>query len=230
VPHPPLPETSFALAPLSQLRQTWLERLTQERLVAVLRVTDPELGWQCAHTAAAAGIHLIEITWNSTAAAELIPQLAQALPNCWIGSGTILDLAQLEAVIATGAKFLFMPHTDPQIIQAGAAQQIPMIPGAFSPSEIVSSWQAGAAAVKVFPIETLGGTRYLQHLRGPLGHIPLIPTGGIDCNNATQFLQAGAVAVGLGSHLFPTDLVKAGAWAEIQTHLQQFVQMLRAVG
>jgi 2-dehydro-3-deoxyphosphogluconate aldolase / (4S)-4-hydroxy-2-oxoglutarate aldolase len=208
--------------PLS-LRQAWLHKLRQERLVAVIRVSEPELGWQMAKTAAAAGIGLIEITWNSPAAVALIPQLAQALPDCWIGSGTILSLAQLEAALAVGVKFLFMPHTDPQIIQAGANRQIPMIPGAFSPSEIV----AGAAAVKVFPIQTLGGTTYLQHLRGPLGHIPLIPTGGIHLDNAQHFLAAGAVAVGLGGNLFPEDLVRAGDWAAIHTRLENFVRMLR---
>jgi 2-dehydro-3-deoxyphosphogluconate aldolase/(4S)-4-hydroxy-2-oxoglutarate aldolase len=213
--------------PLSPLRQAWLHKLQQERLVAVIRVSEPEFGWQMAKTAAAAGIGLIEITWNSPAAAELISQLAQALPDCWIGSGTILSLAQLEAALAVGVKFLFMPHTDPQIIQVGAERQIPMIPGAFSPSEIVAAWQAGAAAVKVFPIQTLGGTTYLQHLRGPLGHIPLIPTGGIHLDHAQHFLAAGAVAVGLGGNLFPEDLVRARDWATIQTRLENFVQMLR---
>jgi 2-dehydro-3-deoxyphosphogluconate aldolase / (4S)-4-hydroxy-2-oxoglutarate aldolase len=213
--------------PLSHLRHAWLHKLQQERLVAVIRVSEPELGWQMAKTAAAAGIGLIEITWNSPAAAALIPQLAQALPDCWIGSGTILTLAQLEAALEVGVKFLFMPHTDPQIIQAGVNQQIPMIPGAFSPSEIVAAWQAGAAAVKVFPIQTLGDTTYLQHLHGPLGHIPLIPTGGIHLDNAQHFLAAGAVAVGLGGNLFPEDLVRARDWAAMQTRLENFVQMLR---
>jgi 2-dehydro-3-deoxyphosphogluconate aldolase / (4S)-4-hydroxy-2-oxoglutarate aldolase len=214
---------------VGQLRQVWLEQLRQERLFAVIRVTEPDLAWKMAHAAGAAGIHLIEITWNSPDAAELIGQLGQALPDCQIGSGTILDRSQLTAAIAAGAKFLFMPHTDAQIIQAGIESQIPIMPGAFSPSEIVAAWQAGATAVKVFPIQTLGGASYVQHLRGPLGQIPLIPTGGVTLENAHTFLAAGAIAVGLGSHLFPADLVQAGDWSEIQARLQAFVQSLRAV-
>jgi 2-dehydro-3-deoxyphosphogluconate aldolase / (4S)-4-hydroxy-2-oxoglutarate aldolase len=214
---------------LQQLRQVWLNQLRQERLFAVIRVTDPDLSWKMAQTAAAAGIHLIEITWNSPDAAELIARLGHALPDCQIGSGTILDCSQLEAALAAGAKFLFMPHTDVKIIQAGVESQIPMMPGAFSPSEIVAAWQAGATAVKVFPIQALGGVSYLQHLRGPLGQIPLIPTGGVTFDNAHTFLAAGAIAVGLGGHLFPADLVQAGDWQQIQARLQTFVQSLRAV-
>lgn len=209
------------------LRQVWLQRFYRQRLIAVIRVDDAELGWQMAKIAAAAGIELIEIAWNSQDAAHLIPQLGQALPDCQIGSGTTLTLSQLEAAITAGAKFVFMPHTDSNLIQAAVANGIAVIPGACTPSEIASAWQAGATAVKVFPIQSMGGVTYLKHLQAPLGEIPLIPTGGVTHSNAQEFLSAGALAVGIGSDLFPKTWVEARAWKPMEERLRQLCGQLR---
>jgi 2-dehydro-3-deoxyphosphogluconate aldolase/(4S)-4-hydroxy-2-oxoglutarate aldolase len=210
-----------------ELRRVWLRRFQQQRLIAVIRVANVELGWQMAKTAAAAGIELIEITWNSQDAANLIIQLRQELPACQIGSGTILELSQLDAAIQAGATFLFMPHTNPVLIQAAIGSGIAVIPGACTPTEIVTAWQAGATAVKVFPIQAMGGTTYLQHLKAPLGEIPLIPTGGVTLANAAGFLAAGAVAAGIGSDLFPKEWVKAGDWGQMETRLHKLRSELR---
>jgi 2-dehydro-3-deoxyphosphogluconate aldolase/(4S)-4-hydroxy-2-oxoglutarate aldolase len=117
-----------------------------------------------------------------------------------IGAGTVLDVAAADAVVAAGARFLVMPHVDPELVRWSAERGVPAFPGAMTPTEVLGAWRAGAAAVKVFPAATLG-PRYLRELRGPLDEVPLLPTGGIDASNAADFLAAGAVAVAAGGWL-----------------------------
>ncbi len=170
------------------------------------------------------GIRLIEITWNSDRPTELISKLCLELPNCTIGAGTLLTKEDLHQAVDCGAEFLFTPHTNPLLIEEAKSLDIPIIPGAFSPTEIVNGWQAGASCVKVFPISTLGGVAYVKSLQGPLGEIPLIPTGGVTLKNAKAFIEAGAIAVGLSSELFPPSLLAEQNWkaiaenAKILTH------------
>lgn len=196
--------------------QSWQQLLRQQRSLAVIRAPQMELGRQMALTVASAGMKLIEITWNSDKATELISDLRSELPDCTIGSGTLLSVNQLREAIAAGAQFLFTPHVDPSLIQVAVDAGIPIIPGALSPTEIVTAWQAGASCVKVFPIQAVGGVNYIKCLQGPLGQIPLIPTGGVTLDNAKDFISAGAIAVGLAGDLFPQQLVAAGDWEAIR--------------
>ena len=195
--------------------QSWLTLLKKHRAIAVIRSSEKKLAWQMASAVAAGGIQFIEITWNTDKAAELIAELRSEFPTFSIGTGTLLNLEQLQQAIDCGAQFLFTPHTDVAMIKTAVDAGVPIVPGAFSPTEILTAWQAGATCVKVFPISALGGAAYLQSLQGPLGHIPLIPTGGVTLENAKIFLEAGAIAVGLAGELFPKELVENGDWRAI---------------
>lgn len=209
----------------------WLTRLRQQRAIAVIRAPQLELGRQMAKAVASGGMQLIEITWNSDRAAELIAELRCALPDCLVGTGTLLNLEQMQQAIAVGAQFLFTPHVDRTLIQTAVDADVPIVPGAFSPTEIVTAWQAGASCVKVFPVEAVGGASYIKNLQGPLGQIPLIPTGGVTLTNAKDFLQAGAIAVGLAGDLFPRHSVATGDWQDIcdrARHLQQCITHFNA--
>ncbi|MDZ7961309.1 MAG: bifunctional 4-hydroxy-2-oxoglutarate aldolase/2-dehydro-3-deoxy-phosphogluconate aldolase [Aulosira sp. DedQUE10] len=206
--------------------EVWLSKLRQHRAIAVIRASKMELAKQMALTAASGGMHLIEITWNSDRAGQLISQLRSELPNCTIGTGTLFNVQQLQQAIASGAQFLFTPHVDLVMIEAAVAQNVPIIPGALSPTEIVTAWNYGASCVKVFPVEAVGGANYIKSLQGPLGQIPLIPTGGVNLDNAKEFLQAGAIAVGLSSQLFPRHLVTQENWAVISEQMQRLIQQL----
>jgi 2-dehydro-3-deoxyphosphogluconate aldolase/(4S)-4-hydroxy-2-oxoglutarate aldolase len=204
--------------------RVWLSQLQQERSLAVIRAPKLELGLEMALAVAAGGMKLIEITWNSDRAGELITQLRNQLPECTIGTGTLFNVEQLQEAIASGAQFLFTPHVDPTMIQAAVLEDIPIIPGALTPTEIITAWSCGASCVKVFPVQAMGGASYIQSLQGPLGHIPLIPTGGVTLENAPAMIQAGAIAVGLSGELFPQQLVKAGNWGaivQLATNLRQ---------
>ncbi|MGE5659175.1 MAG: bifunctional 4-hydroxy-2-oxoglutarate aldolase/2-dehydro-3-deoxy-phosphogluconate aldolase [Actinomycetota bacterium] len=205
---------------------SWLTLLKQHRAIAVIRSPQLSLGLLMATAIANGGMPLIEITWNSDRASVLISQLRSALPTCTIGAGTLLTLADLQQAIDCGAQFLFTPHTNLAMIQAAVDRGVPIVPGAFSPTEIVTAWQAGANTVKVFPVSAAGGVNYIKSLQGPLGQIPLIPTGGVTLNNAKLFIEAGAVAVGLAGELFPQRLLAAGDWDAIAQQARTLVQSL----
>ncbi len=208
--------------------QSWLALVRQQGVIAVVRSSQFKQGIQMAKAVAAGGIQLIEVTWNSDRAPDVIAHLRQELPDCWIGAGTLLTLAQQQQAIAAGAQFLFTPHVDVGMIKTAAEQEIPLVAGALSPTEIVQAWQAGAASVKVFPIEVMGGVAYIQALRAPLGNIPLIPTGGITIENTPAFLQAGAISVGLSSDLFPQAALLQANWDAIALRTQTLVQRVKS--
>ena len=186
----------------------WQAQLQLSPAIAVIRAPSLALGLAMAAAVAAAGMRLIEIAWTSDRPTTLIQQLRAQLPHCWIGAGTLLSVSDVEAAIGAGAQFCFMPHTDPRLIAPVKNQGIPVIPGAATPTEIVAAWQAGATSVKVFPITALGGTAYIRQLQGPLGHIPLIPTGGVTLENGPELLAAGAIAI--------ASLMMDCAWATLR--------------
>jgi 2-dehydro-3-deoxyphosphogluconate aldolase / (4S)-4-hydroxy-2-oxoglutarate aldolase len=208
------------------LNEVWLSQLQKHRAIAVIRASKIEVGQQMAMAVASGGMQLIEITWNSSRAGELISQLRSELPACTIGTGTLFNVQQLQEAIASGAQFLFTPHVDSAMIQAAQEKNVPIIPGALTPTEIVTAWSQGASCVKVFPVQAVGGADYIKSLQGPLGQIPLIPTGGVTLENAKEFLQAGAIAVGLSGELFPKKLVIEGNWQAIASGARKLIQQL----
>jgi 2-dehydro-3-deoxyphosphogluconate aldolase / (4S)-4-hydroxy-2-oxoglutarate aldolase len=211
---------------MQMLNEIWLSQLQKHRAIAVIRAPSIELGQQMAMAVASGGMQLIEITWNSDRAGELISQLRSQLPGCMIGTGTLFNVQQLQEAIAFGAQFLFTPHVDSAMIQAAQDKHIPIIPGALTPTEIVTAWNQGASCVKVFPVQALGGANYIKSLQNPLSKIPLIPTGGVTVENAKGFLEAGAIAVGLSGELFPQKLVSEGNWEAIASRAEKLMQQL----
>lgn len=211
-------------------RDSWLQLAQLQRAIAVIRAPNFEVGLQLAKAVAAGGMKLIEITWDSEAAAELIDRLRHDLPDCTIGTGTILTVAHLKDAIAAGAEFAFMPHTNFDLIAIAVHRNIPIIPGALTPTEIMTAWQAGASSVKVFPVQSVGGASYIQNLQAPLGHIPMIPTGGITLENAEDFITAGAIAVGLSSSLFPKAAIETRNWDKIRHQAETLLKTLQSIG
>jgi len=148
-----------------------------------------------------AGIRSLEITLNTPGALAAIRRAGETFgPDVTVGAGTVRTVDDVDAAVGAGAAYLVSPHTDPalaaRVRQLGAAY----LPGAFTPTEIVAAWAAGAAAVKLFPAR-LGGPRYLRDIREPLPDIPIVPTGGVSAQNVADWFAAGAVAVGVGGTL-----------------------------
>jgi 2-dehydro-3-deoxyphosphogluconate aldolase / (4S)-4-hydroxy-2-oxoglutarate aldolase len=205
---------------------SWLQLLQQYRAIAIVRSSSTEIAQAMAFAVASGGMRLIEVTWNSDRAADTIAKLRSQLPDCLIGTGTILTVAQLREAISCGIQFCFTPHVDPQLIQEAIAADIPIVAGALSPTEIVTAWQAGASCVKVFPADAIGGVNYIKSLQGPLDRIPLVPTGGITIDNACRYIEAGAIAVGLAGHLFPKSSIAANDWDAIAMSAKVLQQKL----
>jgi 2-dehydro-3-deoxyphosphogluconate aldolase / (4S)-4-hydroxy-2-oxoglutarate aldolase len=205
---------------------TWLTALRQDRAIAILRAASLAEGQAMADAAVAGGLRWLEVTLNSAEPLSLLRSLRQRYPNCWVGVGTVRSAGELDEAIAAGAQYAFSPFFDPKILQTAQTAGLPWIPGALTPTEIITAWSAGASAVKVFPVEALGGPRYIANLQGPIPDVLTIPTGGVTIDNAAAFIDAGALAVGLGSSLFLTPDVAAGNWEAIAGYARTLTDRL----
>jgi 2-dehydro-3-deoxyphosphogluconate aldolase / (4S)-4-hydroxy-2-oxoglutarate aldolase len=173
------------------------------RIIAIARRLDPDRAGDLAQALVEGGINVLEVTMDS-------PDPARAMRNAafrlTVGAGTVMSRDDAELAVDAGAVFLVSPHVSLPLIEWGSLHAVAMIPGAYSPTEIVNAFDAGAPAVKVFPI-SVGGERLIREIRGPLPHIPLIPSGGISVETGPGLLTAGAMAIGVGSWLTgPADL------------------------
>ena len=208
------------------LRKKWRSQLEQHRAIAVIRTDHWQTGVKALLAAARGGIRLLEVTWNSDCPAQIISTLRQRVPNCTVGVGTLRSPEDAERAIAAGAQFCFSPHVSPGIIETAIAHHCPVIPGALSPTEIVNAWEAGASAVKIFPAGNLGGSGYVKAITPVLSGIPLIPSGGVTLDNGQDFIEAGAIAVGVSRQLFPAEALEAGDWERVTGLAQDLAQGL----
>ncbi|MEO5681634.1 MAG: bifunctional 4-hydroxy-2-oxoglutarate aldolase/2-dehydro-3-deoxy-phosphogluconate aldolase [Chitinophagaceae bacterium] len=176
-----------------------LQLLTQHKIVAIIRGAVPGDVIAIVQALRAGGIHAVEITLNSENALAVIRQVADAVKDSMlVGAGTVLNASAALAAIDAGAQFIISPSLDVDTISVTKKQGIVSIPGAYTATEIVKAHAAGADIVKVFPASS---PQYIKDLRGPLAHIPLMPTGGVAMSNIKAFQEAGAVAFGIGSAL-----------------------------
>jgi len=203
-----------------------LEALLAAKIVAVVRMKDAA---RLAGTAAAlrrGGVTAIEITMTVPGAVDIIREMARAkTPGALIGAGTVLDEGTATEVIAAGADFVVSPITDLDMIRACREAGVVVAPGAFTPTEIVAAWRAGADIVKIFPATSLG-PQFVRDLRGPLPQIRLMPTGGVTVENARAFLAAGAACVGIGTALVDAKAVEAGDWDGLAARARRLVDAI----
>lgn len=180
-----------------------LNEIIKHKIVAIIRGADPSDVLKIAHALEAGGVRLMEITLNSENALELIKKLSKEMKGKMvIGAGTVLNKKMAKAAIKAGARFIISPSYDIDTIKTTKKNGAVSIPGAFTPTEIVNAFNAGADIIKVFPAS--GNVTYIRELRAPLSQIPLMPTGGINVSNIRQFLDAGAIAFGIGTSLVNT--------------------------
>ncbi|MDB5099773.1 MAG: 2-dehydro-3-deoxyphosphogluconate aldolase [Cyanobacteria bacterium RYN_339] len=190
-----------------------IDDLAAARFVPVIRASQARKALVAARALLRGGCKAVEITYTTPGASEVIAELAA--DGHLVGAGTILDLHQAEIAWTAGAAFLVSPHFEPSVVAVGLASGRLVIPGALTPSEALAAFTAGARTVKIFPVESLGGPRYLKLLRDPLPFLRFFPTGGVTLADAPAYLANGAVAVGVGTALAPADAIEGGDEARL---------------
>jgi 2-dehydro-3-deoxyphosphogluconate aldolase/(4S)-4-hydroxy-2-oxoglutarate aldolase len=180
-----------------------LSQILEHRIVTIIRGADPNDVLKIAQALYEGGIKILEVTFNSPNAVAVVRELSVKMGNeLLIGMGTVLDASTAQKAIDAGAKFIISPAYNDKTIQATKQLGAVSIPGAFTPTEILTAYNNGGDIIKVFPAASNVG--YIRDIRAPLPHIPLMPTGGINLSNIEKFFKAGAVAVGIGSALVDT--------------------------
>jgi len=203
-----------------------MERILRTGIVAILRAADSCRLPEICEALAAGGIDIIEITFTVPQAEQVLARLAAQIGDrVLLGAGTVLDTETARLAIQSGAEFLVSPVVRPEVIQLARRYGKPVFPGAFTPTEVLTAWEAGADAVKVFPSDTVGPA-YLKALRAPLPQIRLMPTGGVNLETAANFLRAGACAVGIGSSLVEPRAVAVGDFARVESLARQYVKIV----
>ncbi|WP_433890309.1 bifunctional 4-hydroxy-2-oxoglutarate aldolase/2-dehydro-3-deoxy-phosphogluconate aldolase [Streptomyces sp. CA-111067] len=188
-------------APSATARPPVTPQLAATRVMAVLRSAGPAGLPPVAGALAAGGVNCLEVSLTTPGALDALARIADALgPRAAVGAGTVLTVAQARDALAAGARFLVAPVVDGDVIRLAADLGVPCYPGAWTPTEVRTGWDAGAAAVKLFPAGT-GGPGHVRQLTAPLPHIPLVAVGGVEPARARAYLDAGAFAVGIGSPL-----------------------------
>ena len=204
-------------------------RIERERIVAVLRLEDPDKLCAVVDALAAGGVRVFEVTMTVPRAIELIGQLAASgRDDLLLGAGTVVDAETARRAIDAGARFVVGPVFRRDVIAACHERGVPAMPGCFTPTEILDAWDAGADIVKVFP-STVLGPAFITDVRAPLPQVKLMPTGGVSIENAADWLRAGAVAVGIGSALVDAASVRAGYFAEITRRAERLVERVNEV-
>jgi 2-dehydro-3-deoxyphosphogluconate aldolase/(4S)-4-hydroxy-2-oxoglutarate aldolase len=200
------------------------QRIFDAGIISIMRRTESSLAVDTAEALLAGGVSVVEVTLNTPGALDMLTALAKHFGDRMaIGAGTVMSPEEVRQALDAGARFIVSPHTDPAVIEAARSAGAPPAPGAFTPTEIVRAWQAGASVVKVFPVGSVG-PRYLRDVLAPLTQIPLLPTGGVTLENAAEFIRAGARGLGLGSDLVAPKAVAARDFASITERAGRFVE------
>jgi 2-dehydro-3-deoxyphosphogluconate aldolase/(4S)-4-hydroxy-2-oxoglutarate aldolase len=205
-----------------------LQTLSASGLIAVLRLPDPAQSRPVVAALAAGDVAAVELTMTMPKALDALASLTQdQSERLLLGAGTVLDAETARLAILAGARFIVSPTLCLPIIEMCHRYDVIAIPGAFTPTEILTAWQAGADLIKLFPASSLG-PGYLRELNGPLPQLRLVPTGGITIENAAAFIEAGAVAVGVGGALVARDVLASGRFARLTDNARQLTRAIRA--
>jgi 2-dehydro-3-deoxyphosphogluconate aldolase/(4S)-4-hydroxy-2-oxoglutarate aldolase len=205
-----------------------MNRLVSEGLIPVIRVAAASEAMDVANAVKAGGVSLIEITMSVQGAIDVIKELAsQYKDEIIMGAGTVLDTETARAALLAGAQFIVSPTINLDVIQLCRRYSCVVIPGAMTPTEILTAWEAGADLVKVFPAANLGGPSYIKALRGPLPQVLLVPTGGVNLQNAGAFIEAGAAALGVGGELVDKKALKERNFSVITENAREYLKIIR---
>jgi 2-dehydro-3-deoxyphosphogluconate aldolase / (4S)-4-hydroxy-2-oxoglutarate aldolase len=205
-----------------------IQHILDVRLIPVVRASSAAEAASVVEAIRAGGLSILEITMTVPGALRVIENVAdQYGDQILLGAGTVLDAETARAVILAGAEFVVTPSLKQSTIEVCKRYSKVVIPGALTPTEVVTAWEAGADFVKVFPCDNVGGPKYIKALKGPFPQIDLIPTGGVNLHTAAEFLAAGAAALAVGSELVDKKALASGDFARITDNAKKFLEVLR---
>lgn len=204
-----------------------LGRVLTSGIVAVIRAPSGDLLVDVAEALLAGGVDVMEVTFTVPGAVRVLERVSERLGDrILLGAGTVLDAETARAALLAGAEFIVAPSTNREVIELCRRYDKLVMPGAFTPTEVITAWQAGADIVKIFPSD-VHGPKYLKALRGPYPQVRMMPTGGVSLETANDFLQAGACALGVGGSLVEPRAVATGDLKRIETLARQFSELFR---
>jgi len=204
-----------------------LNQLQELGLVPVLRASSVDAALKLAEAIAAGGVTALEITMTVPGGIQVMRKLAEQRPDILVGAGTVLDAETARACILEGARFVVSPALNVKTIEMCHRYSIAALPGALTPTEVVTAWEAGADVVKIFPASAMGGAKYLASLKAPLPQVEMIPTGGVSQSTAAEFLNAGAFALGVGADLVNTKAMAEGKPEVVTESAKKYLEIVR---
>jgi 2-dehydro-3-deoxyphosphogluconate aldolase / (4S)-4-hydroxy-2-oxoglutarate aldolase len=204
-----------------------LKTLRTLGLVPVLRAESEKQALALADAIAAGGVTTLEVTMTVPGAIRVMRNLAEQRPDILVGAGTVLDPETARMCILEGAQYVVSPALNLRTIEMCQRYSIPVLPGALTPTEVITAWQAGADVIKIFPASAMGGAKYLKGLKAPLPQVEMIPTGGVSLATAKEFLEAGAFALGVGADLVDPKQIAAGTPEVITENARKYLAIVR---
>ena len=205
-----------------------LQTIRDIGIIPVVRAKSADEAMAAIDAIRAGGIAVLEITMTVPGAVGVIQQVAARYGSeALVGAGTVLDAETARACIGAGARFIVSPALNFETIDVCRSEDVAVMPGALTPTEVVNAWNAGADLVKVFPAGAMGGPSYLKSLKAPLPHIELVPTGGVSLKTAADFIKAGASALGVGADLVDVKAIREGQQNLITERAKEFVKIVR---
>jgi len=214
---------------MSWSKEKALGKIREVGLVPIVRAPSAEDALLAAEAIVAGNIGILEITMTIPNAIQVIEKVANKFgDNLLLGAGTILDTETGRAALLAGAEFIVTPALNLQVIELARRYSKPIMPGALTPTEVVTAWQAGADIVKIFPFGPVGGAKYIKALKGPFPQIELIPTGGVNLETTPDFIKAGAAAVAVGGELVDLKSLREGKFEGITATARLYLEAVRA--
>src|SRR5258706_14793127 len=206
-----------------------LNRIRDTGLIPVVRAESADLAMRVVEAIHAGGVDVLEVTMTVPGAIDVIAKLASTFGNeCIVGAGTVLDPETARKCIDAGAQFIVSPALILETIAGCRELDVAIMPGALTPTEVVTAWKAGADMVKVFPCGAMGGASYIKSLKAPLPQIELVPTGGVTLATAATLIQAGAAAIGVGADLVDVKAIRAGHPERVTAAARAYVEAVRS--
>ena len=205
-----------------------IKQIREIGIIPVVRANTVDEAMRAIDAIREGGISVLEITMTVPNAFSVIEEVtARFGSDALVGAGTVLDAEDAKSCVASGAQFIVSPALNLETIAFCREQNVAVMPGALTPTEVVQAWNAGADFVKVFPAGAVGGPSYLKSLKAPLPQIELVPTGGVSLKTAADFIRAGAAALGVGADLVDIKAIREGKAAIITERAKQFVEIVR---